>query len=136
MIVQCCVFMVKYIISSPEQQTIDSSDVKSTVSFNKDGRVDLTFFFKWSTNCIPLMNVDIFNASSGNRVAQFLSLIPTYQGSGAERILSLRLATTADLAMNTHYTKQLTSISAQKELDVEFCSVSNRRLGSIIIDYN
>ena len=119
MIVQCCVFMVKYIISSPEQQTIDSSDVKSTVSFNEDGRVDLTFFFKWSTNCIPLMNVDIFNASSGNRVAQFLSLIPTYQGSGAERILSLRLATTAYLAMNTHYTKQLTSISAQRELDVE-----------------
>ena len=111
--------MVRDIISSTEQQAIVSSDVKSVVSFKEDGGVDLTFSFKWATNCIPLMNLEILNVSSGNIVAHFNSLIPSYHGSGAERTLSLRLATTADLLMNTHYTAHLTSISAQRELGAE-----------------
>ena len=91
--------------------------VTETVSFEEEGLLSLTFSFGWATNCIPVFSIEI-EESSGTIIASHGTLIPTVSGSGEGRTLTLSISST-DLVDNTHYTAQLTSISAQRELEAQ-----------------
>ena len=92
--------------------------VTETVSFEEEGVLSLTFSFRWATNCIPVFSIEIEEEPSGTIIASHGTLIPTVSGSGEGRTLTLSISST-DLVDNTHYTAQLTSISAQRELEAQ-----------------
>ena len=103
--------------SLAEQQSTSAEAVTETVSFEEEGVLSLTFSFGWATNCIPVFSIEI-EESSGTIIASHGTLIPAVSGSGEGRTLTLSISST-DLVDDTHYTAQLTSISAQRELEAQ-----------------
>ena len=91
---------------------MDSEDVMSEVIYQEDGSVSLSLSLGWPVSCIPLFSVDLLG--EGEEVIHS-RLVPSVSGSGGERQLHLILPLQG-LPANAHYTAQLTSISAQREM--------------------
>lgn len=98
-----------------EQQTVDSEDVMSEVIYQEDGSFSLSLSLSWPVTCIPLFSVELLGEGEDGERVTHSRLVPSVSGSGGERQLHLILPLQG-LPANAHYTAQLTSISAQREV--------------------
>ena len=94
---------------------MSSDGVKSEVTYREDMTVSLTLSLDWTTNCFPLLTVELAEEGreEGGKVTHS-RLVPRVT---SDRQLHLTLP--LEGPDNTHYTAQLTSISDQRELTVE-----------------